>query len=374
MEEILRKLISYRTVSGDADAMRQLLDFVADYVTQRGMHVQRYEWNGYESLIATVLPGNKTPKVMLAAHADVVPADEPMFTMRTEDGKHIGRGVLDMKFAIAAYLQIINDIQNDLGRYDIGLMLTSDEEMGGDNGVAKLLDEGYLPQVFVLPDGGDNWQVQTGSKGILLYEISLVGKSAHGSRPWLGDNALLKLIAVLDEIAAMFPRHPQPDTSTISLTQMTGGQAPNQIPGTARMTIDVRAAGSEEYRRIASGINAICRQHDARCKLVSEGAPTSFSLKDPLIAPFVRHITDVTGIPVEGFYAPAASDARFVVPYGIPCILAYPTGGGHHGPEEWIDSIACQQFAVITRRYLDEVAKRPGTIDLQHTEALLTSV
>src|ERR1051326_2061023 len=137
-EDILRKLIAFPTVSGDAEAMHQLLEYVSSFVTQRGMHVVWFKSNGFESIVATVKEGHKTPKVMLGAHADVVPAEAAMFTLRQEEGKYIGRGVLDMKFALASYLQIIDDIKDDLDAYDIGLMVTSDEEVGGLDGVAKL--------------------------------------------------------------------------------------------------------------------------------------------------------------------------------------------------------------------------------------------
>ncbi len=357
MEDILRKLVAIRTVSGDAEAMHELLDYVDGFVAQRGMYVKRFTWNGYESLVATVKPGIKKPTVMLMAHADVVPADDMMFTMQEKNGTYIGRGVLDMKFAIATYLQIIDDIQADLQDYDIGLMITPDEEVGGRNGVAMLVNEGYIPKVCILPDGGDNWQVQTASKGMLLYEISVLGRSAHGSRPWLGDNALVKLLSVLDEIAALFPKHPHPDTNTISLNGITGGKAYSQIPSTATMNLDIRAINAVEYARIHSAVMRICENTDAACTVISDGVPTNYQLDDPYIAPYAALVTEITGIPMRGFTAMGASDARYYVPYGVPCILTYPTGGNLHASGEWIDVKATQQFKIIIKRYLDAIAR-----------------
>lgn len=356
IQEILRTLIAFPTVSGDRLASKQLLDYVDNFVSQRGMYVKRYEWNGYESLVATVKPDRKTPKVMLAAHADVVAADSSMFDLQVKDGCYIGRGVLDMKFALAAYLQIIDNLKDRLQDYDIALMVTSDEEVSGAYGTSKLIDQGYLPTVCLLPDGGDNWQVQTGSKGVLRYDITIAGKTAHGSRPWLGDNALTKLLTLLDEIASLFPKVPSHQTSTISLTQMQGGESANQIPGQARMVIDVRAAGSEDYQRLSGAIPGICAKHKAVCSLVAEGAPTAFDLQDPYIAPFVQLVGQVTGRTIEGSYTSGTTDARFFVPYGVPCIIVYPEGGGHHGPDEWLSVQALEQFQDITEQYLNQVA------------------
>lgn len=358
MENILRTLLSFRCVSGDRQAAHDLLVYVEKYITERGMYVQWIASDGYESIVATVKPGYKTPKVMLAAHADVVPAENSMFSLRKESGRYIGRGVLDMQFAIAAYMHIIDDlyITDSLADYNVGLMITTDEELGGTNGVAAVIDQGYIPQVCLLPDGGDNWQVQTGSKGVLLYKIEIRGTSAHASRPWLGDNALLHLLSILNEIQALVPTSNEQDGTTVVLTSINGGHAANQIPESAVMTIDVRTVGNDEYARLSHAIYTICQKHTATCVLISEGAPTHFELENPLIAPFVRLITSITGTTVKGFYAPASSDARYFVPYGVPCILAYPKGGGHHGPEEWLSVEALDQFKEITQAYLQEVA------------------
>src|ERR1043166_9191828 len=99
MEDILRKLVAFPTVTGDQTAAHEAIDYIAGFLTARGMHLERFDSNGYESVIATVRPGHKNPKVLLAAHLDVVPAPDEMFGMRLKDGKYIGRGVLDMKFA-----------------------------------------------------------------------------------------------------------------------------------------------------------------------------------------------------------------------------------------------------------------------------------
>ncbi len=365
MENILQNLIAYKTVSGDKQAAHDLLDYVATFVAERGMHVKRYDWDGYPSLVATVKAHAKRPKVLLAAHVDVVPASDAMFTLRQSRGRYTGRGVLDMKFALAAYMQIIDELynepQDDLRSYDFGLMLTSDEELGGHQGVEKLVNEGYIPEVCVLPDGGDNWQIQTASKGMWLFEISASGRTAHGSRPWLGDNAINKLMPALHEITALFPKHPHPDTNTITLSQINGGEAMNQVPHTASMRIDIRTISSLEHTRIYDEVVRVCHKYQLEHDFITDAAPTSFELDNPLIAPFATYITKHTGVIMQGYHALGASDVRFYVPYGVPCISVYPLGGGIHSDDEWIDIMAFNDFKTITKDYLAEVARQPRT-------------
>jgi len=357
MEEILKKLISFPTVTGDAFAMHQLLNYVASFVSHRGMHVEWFESNGFESIVATTKQGNKTPKVMLAAHADVVPAEDDQFELRQKDGTYYGRGVLDMKGALATYLQIIDDIKDTVSDYDIALVVTADEEVGGADGMGKLIQEGYLPEVCILPDGGENWQVQTIAKGIWSVDIIAEGTPAHSSRPWLGDNAITKLFAPLDELRALFPKEMTLETNTLSITRLQAGEALTQIPESASMTLDIRTSNAAEHQRIYDALLSVCDKYHLNYSFHTAGLPCAFELDHPLIAPFVRHIETTTGVKVVGSVTPATSDARYFAPYGIPCISFYPEGGDHHSPAEWVTVHALEQMRVIIADYLDEMAR-----------------
>jgi len=66
-----------------------------------------------------------------SAHVDVVAGDESLFTLRTSGDKLSGRGAYDMKFAIAAYMQLVDELQGTLNAYDFSIMITTDEEYGG---------------------------------------------------------------------------------------------------------------------------------------------------------------------------------------------------------------------------------------------------
>lgn len=353
--ELLRKLVAFPTVTTDEQSLHEALDFIASFVVLRGMHVERFESGGFESLIATVKPGNKTPKVMLAAHLDLVPAPDEAFELRKADGKLYGRGVLDMKFAIASYLQFIDEVQNRLEDYDFGLMITCDEETGGLNGTGPLVAEGYLPGVCILPDGGDNWQVQVHAKGFSRLKLASYGVSAHGSRPWLGKSAFAPLLKALHEVESLFPEN-NADSNTYNLGKMAGGNVGNQVADYAEAFLDLRFMNDREKQRITEATRAICDQYGIELTVQLDGAASAFSLENPYIAPFVALITEITGTVVTGAHTLGNSDARFFSEWDVPCISVYPTGGGHHGPEEWLDETAFHQFKEILNRYMDKVA------------------
>ena len=81
--------------------------------------------------------------------------------------------------------------------------MTGDEETGGFNGAAKALAH-IRAEFCIALDGGDTGRIITREKGILRIQAAASGKSAHGSRPWLGKNAIEILMADLARLKPLF--------------------------------------------------------------------------------------------------------------------------------------------------------------------------
>ena len=220
MDAILRDLIAIPSITGDAAASQQIIDYATHFLQKRGMHVHTFNKAGFPSLVATSR-ATKHPKVLLAAHLDVVAAPPEMFQLRLENGTYYGRGVWDMKYAAAAYLHLIDEIQATLHTYDIGIMFTSDEEIYGEYGTGYQMREyGLRPQVAILPDAIQPWHIQQTGKGCYFGEVSVIGISAHGSRPWEGDSASIKLIHILQQVADLFKNDQQAHTKTLNISML----------------------------------------------------------------------------------------------------------------------------------------------------------
>lgn len=183
LDGILEDLVAFRTVTGDYEAAMGCLGYAEAYLKNQGMKVARHEFNGFPSLVATTRRA-KTPKVLLQSHIDVVAAPDSCFNIKRKGNKLFGRGVMDMKFATAVFLKIAGDLKDSLADYDFGIMLTSDEETGGADGVKALLDAGYGAGVCLLPDAGKGWKLETSHKGCWIGCAKAKGVAAHGSKPW----------------------------------------------------------------------------------------------------------------------------------------------------------------------------------------------
>jgi succinyl-diaminopimelate desuccinylase len=357
VEEYLKQLIAMPTVTNDHEANNCALDYLQHFFEDRQLHVVRHTFNGYGAIVATTRQDTKTPKVMLTAHLDVVPAPKQLFELKEADGNYYGRGVFDMKFAIASYMQTIDMLGADLPSYDIGIMITTDEEIGGLNGVKPLIEMGYRPAICLLPDGAADWNIETLSKGFGFVHITIQGKTAHGSRPWEGDSATFKLIDLLTELKANF-KDQTLNTNTLNIALLSGGVAKNQVPAHASAMLDIRFLSENDHQKTTAIIQELCKKYGGTySEEPLSGHPCVNELAHPLIKPFADSITAVTGAKVSGTISYGSSDARFFAGVGIPSIITRPAGGGQHADEEWIDKQGCLQYPEVIVDYLKKIAR-----------------
>lgn len=363
IKEALSQLIAFKTETVRTSESKRALKWVREQIQSLPWAIlQDFEYGGFPSLIATTRD-TKNPAVWLAAHIDVVPAPDALFSLREQDGKLYARGAYDMKFAIAAYLSVLHTIGTELPKYNIGLMLTADEETGGFNGTDKLLNEaGYRGNSVILPDGGTNWAIENAAKGVWMLAVKSDGVSAHSSRPWEGDNAITKLSTFLAELSALFVHEPCNDKthfhSTCNVGVLSGGETVNKIPDSAEARVDIRFTSEQEHALIEERVNRLLRAHPGISIETDIFAPPFYT--DPgnyFVQAFTKAVHDITGATPQTCLSHGASDARFFGQHGITVIVTRPHGGGHHANDEWIDTADLERFADVIRAYLDRVAK-----------------
>lgn len=355
--DILRDLVTMPTVTGQREATHDAFEYIDRMLGGLGMHVKRYEWNGFESLVATTQI-TKTPTVLLLGHIDVVPGPPSLFELHEHDDRYTGRGVLDMKTGIAAFLASAKELAHDLQTYDFGIMIVSDEEIGGFDGAARLVDEGYRPKIVVVPDGGNNWNMEGAAKGIWHITLEAKGQSAHGSRPWEGKNAIDTLMGALTEIRVLFADQ-NPDNNTMNIGIINGGKAINQIPAHATASIDIRFAGASEQARLTPLIRDIVDTHGVAITTEVRADPVRNDPKNAYLSTYKDCVESVIHKKVDWMTSYAGNDGRFFAVHGIPLACGYPTGGNHHGEEEWIDKDGPAQLQKVITQFIMQVAKEP---------------
>lgn len=353
MEQILSRLIAFETYEGNPSKREEVIALF-HYVQQtlgKRYHYRMVEQNNYPSLLITPNK-NRKPSVVLQAHVDVVPGPKALFTARKIGNRLYGRGASDMKCAVAAFIAVL---KNNTFNH-VGMWLTSDEEIGGFNGVAHVLQQGHRAKLCILPDGGDNWHIVEGAKGVVHFELQAKGKPAHGSRPWEGENAIEKLLPVLTTIKNMplfKAKNNNHWNNTINIGKIEGGSATNSVPASATAYCDIRYVTPYQSARIIKDIRAVAQKQGVTVKKNISGNAFAIDKSSPFVQQFIA-VLKKQGI-THGFSRDhGSSDTRFFAQKHIPTIMCKPICGGHHTNKEWVNLKSLKQYTTVLTEFLHE--------------------
>ena len=214
--ELTTDLIRFPTVNPPGEAYRPCAEYLAERLKPRGfeveLHPRRRRAGRQRPLSARQCrrpfrgrtPG---PCVHFNSHIDVVEAGEGWtvdpFAGVVKDGRVYGRGACDMKGGLAASIVAVEAFLEAYPDFPgaIEISGTADEESGGFGGVAYLAKLGYFskPKVdhVIIPEPLNKDRICLGHRGVWWAEIETGGEIAHGSMPFLGDNAVRHMGAVL---------------------------------------------------------------------------------------------------------------------------------------------------------------------------------
>ncbi len=243
--ELTRELVAIRTVNppGDEEKAASLL---AARLEAAGFSVASYEFGpGRTSLVAR-LPGDG-PSLCLTGHLDTVPlgrADWSVdaFSGETDGDRLFGRGTSDMKGGTAAIVVAAERLAR-AGGSGLELVLCAGEETGCEGALALAREEGALGEcgAVLVAEPTTNYPC-VAHKGVVWADAVARGKTAHGSMPHLGENAVYPLAqAILSLQDLSFDaEHPLLGSPTISLGTFAGGININSVPDYAEAGIDVR--------------------------------------------------------------------------------------------------------------------------------------
>ncbi len=204
-----------------------------------------------ENLFAT--RGAGAPHFGFAGHLDVVPPGEGWssdpFVPELRGGLLYGRGVVDMKGGIAAFVAACAEVSDHRGT--LSLIITGDEEGPATYGTPKLME--WMAERSIRPDMiligeptsearlGDI--VKIGRRGSVNMWVTVPGLQGHVAYPHRADNPVPKLARVIDALEALHLDDGsdafQPSNLEITAVE-TSSKATNVIPGWARAQLNIR--------------------------------------------------------------------------------------------------------------------------------------
>lgn len=143
--------------------------------------------------------------LVIYTHLDVVPPGEGWssgpFDLMVRDGRIYGRGVADSKGAVAALIAALRAVEAcGRHRYNLEVLLTTDEEVGGYSGLCYFADEGLVRGEKMLCMDSFSDDVIIGSNGVINWEATVRGRAAHSGASFLGENAIEKALPVIEAL------------------------------------------------------------------------------------------------------------------------------------------------------------------------------
>ncbi|MEW5421289.1 succinyl-diaminopimelate desuccinylase [Amorphus sp. 3PC139-8] len=374
---LLQALIACPSVTPEEGGALDLLEAA---LRRLGFAVERIRFSeqgtpDVENLVATI--GEGGPHLMFAGHTDVVPPGDadtwrhPPFSGVIDDGLLYGRGAVDMKGGVAAFVSAIARLREtgwpDAGR--VTLLITGDEEGPGINGTDKVLgwcesrgmafDAALVGEPTNVDRLGD--MAKVGRRGSLSGTLGIFGRQGHAAYPHRAQNPMPAMLAIaqaltgspLDQGSKGF----QPSNLEI-VSVDTGNRAFNVIPGRVELRFNVRF--NDTWTSDSLKDELLRRIHAA----TPEGIRTEIGWERPAEAFFTRDerlaqtlcdaVAGVTGQRPELSTAGGSSDARFVQKY-CPVIEFGLVGDTMHQVDERVPVADVETLTEIYRRFVSAV-------------------
>ena len=352
---LAERLIAHDT--SDSAGLAVATDFVAGWLEGRGAAVPRRTYGDREVLMSRA--GDGPVKIVFHGHLDVVPGRADQFEPRIDGDRLFGRGAYDMKGALGAMMLAICELSaNPPDGATVEFVMVPDEERAqpGVNASEMLVADGLRADMVICGEPTD-MLVGVQAKGVLILEVEVEGRAAHGSTPWLGDNAIIRALEVYRRIESL----PFTNASTplfarpsVNLGRISGGDAVNKVPDRCHMDVDIRYLPGQDPDEI---LRQVCEAGPSRVAVSIARPPADTDPDHPLVTALIGAASSyddcTTSIGRNG-----ASDAVAFLAVGVPAVEFGPRGAGHHGPDEYVDLPSLG----IYRRTLVDFARAAGAL------------
>lgn len=358
IRQLTEDLVSIPSVTADLSACAETVEYVERYFAGTDLIVRRYDNQGRLSLVVGTAD-TLTPDVLLLGHLDVVPGPDELFRVRQEGSKLFGRGVCDMKSEDAVMMRLVRELAGKSRRPSVALMLTTDEETGGFDGTRHLVEDvGYRAKVALVPDGGHAPEdLILTNKGILHLELRAKGMSGHGSRPWLGKNAIDALVDDYRNVRVAFPLSNDAEHwhDTCNIGVIAGGAVVNQIADRASAKLDFRYVETSS----ADGLLARVRELAPHCEVIelARGGSSHTDAHNHMVATFAEALRETNGAAIKPNRSCGGNDGRFLTAHGIPVIVSRPISDGQHSDLEWVDLESLEVFERVCRAFIEKATR-----------------
>jgi acetylornithine deacetylase len=344
---------------------REIAGFVAAWARDAGLEPEVLGGTpGRPSVIVRARGAGGGRSLLLCGHCDTVTTEGMADPRPLVDGDRLyGRGAYDMKAGVAAAL--------------LACRAAAAMDLAGDVIVAAVADEEHaslgVQEVLAAIDADaaivtepTELELVVAHRGFVWSEIEVTGRAAHGSRPHLGVDAIVKTGPVLTALGALDAElarrtHPLLGRGSVHGSLIEGGAELSSYPARCVVGLERRTLPGETGADVEAELAALleaCHAADPELEAVQRTLLVREPFEVAQDGEIVGAVRDAAAAVLD---APPAvggasywADAAFIAAAGIPTVMFGPSGEGAHAIEEWVslsdtEAVARTLTAVATR-------------------------
>jgi acetylornithine deacetylase len=339
---------------------------VADWLRGIGIEVEAdFVADGRPNVIARLKGTSGAPSMIWEGHLDTVQVTgmAAPFTPRVADGRLYGRGAVDDKACLAAFMLALRDLARDAPPGDVTFVAASDEEFSF-TGITHHIKRG---DTYAMGIAGEPTELRVvrACKGCVRWHVEILGRAAHTAKPQEGVDAVKAARRLLDlyeeEMRRRTEIHPLLGEATLTCTAFEAGEGPNTVPSRARLRFDYRYLPSEaggavwhRFEKLGSDLAAA-----SGIRIVTEPPFIDSAAMDvpeeERIVQLLSGVCGAHGIDPTPEGVPYGSDSTKMVASGIPTVVFGPGNIAQaHSLNEYVE------IAQVTKaaRMLVDAARR----------------
>jgi succinyl-diaminopimelate desuccinylase len=335
--------------------------------------IEQIDFNDVRNLWAR--RGDTAPLLIFVGHTDVVPSgptsewDSMPFSPTLRNGCLYGRGAADMKGGVAAFITALTQFLSDhpSHRGSVGVLLTSDEEGKGTDGIRRvaneyLLDRHKVDYCLVGEPISQEWAgdtIKNGARGVLIGRLTVEGIEGHVAYPQLASNPIHSFAAPLAELCSTewdkgntwFP------ATSFQVTNIRSGSGPDSsIPGKLEASLNFRFNPESSVEKLRTAVERILTKHQTPFKLdwLTHGLPF-LTESGPLLDAARNAVAVTTGRAANVSAVGGTSDGRHFAGTGTQIIELGLVSKSIHKANECVRIEDLHALTMIYRRILEQL-------------------
>ncbi|GAC1566355.1 MAG: ArgE/DapE family deacylase [Ktedonobacteraceae bacterium] len=352
--ELLRHLVAIDSINPDlvpgGAGEGNIARFVAEWLERAGLEVVLDEAAPGRPNVMGIARGTGGGRsLMFNAHMDTVGVTgmQRPHNPYIENNRLYGRGSYDMKGGLAAIMAAGVAAKQRRLRGDVIVTAVVDEEYAS-IGTSSIVKQ-YRADAAIVTEPTE-LNICPAHKGFAWFTVETKGIAAHGSRPDLGVDAIVKMGKVLlglEELGHSLraaSSHRLLGSGSVHASLIKGGQELSSYPAHCSLDVERRTLPGETLQQVESELPAIFTRiaandstFHAAVKTGLSREPFEVSLNEPIVQTVFQQAHRLLGREIIEVPGPGWMDSALLAAAGIPTVVFGPGGEGAHAVVEWSD-------------------------------------